>query len=203
MGERKKVAHQAAKSGLVWLTRHAASLAGRQGAHCNLLSPGVTLTASALATTTEERRYEALASIRSPRLGKSEDMAAMVAFLFSDDDAFINCRSFLVDGGAHLSREPGPVTRCQLAGFRFVPLSVATSRFHAVATPAGGGSWEPMPKMEKIRYETSRYKRSVHQVHRDFCRPVPVRLCRDGLRGRRCAAGGGRLPSGGRRWGPQ
>ncbi|MFF2964071.1 SDR family oxidoreductase [Streptomyces sp. NPDC057963] len=94
------MAYQAAKSGLVWLTHHAASLVGRQAVRCNLLSPGVTLTASALATTTEKRRHEALASVRSPRLGKSEGMAAMVAFLFSDDDAFINGRSFLVDGGA-------------------------------------------------------------------------------------------------------
>ncbi|MFF3787924.1 SDR family oxidoreductase [Streptomyces sp. NPDC001933] len=151
VGERRKVAHQAAKSGLVWLTHHAASLTGRQGARCSLLSPGVTITASALATTTEKWRYEALASIRSPHLGWSEDMASMVALLFSNDDAFINVQSFLVDGGAHLSREPGSVTRCHLADFRFVLLSAATRRFHAVATPAGGGSWEPTPKKEPIR----------------------------------------------------
>ncbi|MGW1092419.1 SDR family oxidoreductase [Streptomyces sp. NPDC002596] len=48
-------------------------------------------------------RGEALASVRSPRLGKPEDMVAMVAFLFSDDAAFINGQSFLVDGGAHFS----------------------------------------------------------------------------------------------------
>ncbi|MGW1092420.1 SDR family oxidoreductase [Streptomyces sp. NPDC002596] len=54
MGERTKVAYQAAKSGLVGLTRHTASLAGKQGVRCNLLSPGVTLTASSLATTTED-----------------------------------------------------------------------------------------------------------------------------------------------------
>lgn len=85
------------------LTRHTASLGGKQGVRCNLLSPGVTLTASALATTTEEWRGEALASVRSPRLGKPEDMAAMVAFLFSDDAAFVNGQSFLVDGGAHFN----------------------------------------------------------------------------------------------------
>ncbi|MFB6782603.1 SDR family oxidoreductase [Streptomyces sp. NPDC056352] len=44
-----------------------------------------------------------MASVRSPHLGKPEDMAAIVAFPFSDDAAFINGQSFLVDGGAHFS----------------------------------------------------------------------------------------------------
>ncbi|MFI6060098.1 SDR family NAD(P)-dependent oxidoreductase [Streptomyces sp. NPDC051286] len=102
-GGTTKVAYQASKSGLLGLTRHTASLGGKQGVRCNLLSPGVTLTTAALASTTEEWRDQVLASVRSPRLGKPEDMAAMVAFLFSDDAAFINGQSFLVDGGAHFS----------------------------------------------------------------------------------------------------
>ncbi|MGW4796776.1 SDR family NAD(P)-dependent oxidoreductase [Nonomuraea sp. NPDC004297] len=103
VGPPNKVAYQASKSGLVGLTRHTASLGGRQGVRCNLVSPGVTLTASALATTTEEWRENALASVRSTRLGKPEDIAAMVAFLFSDDAVFVNGQSFLVDGGAHFT----------------------------------------------------------------------------------------------------
>ncbi|MEW2491263.1 SDR family oxidoreductase [Streptomyces sp. NPDC048411] len=102
-GGTTKVAYQASKSGLLGLTRHTASLGGKHGVRCNLLSPGVTLTAAALASTTEEWRDQVLASVRSPRLGKPEDMAAMVAFLFSDDAAFINGQSFLVDGGAHFN----------------------------------------------------------------------------------------------------
>jgi NAD(P)-dependent dehydrogenase (short-subunit alcohol dehydrogenase family) len=39
----------------------------------------------------------------SPRLGDPEDIAAMVAFLFSDDGAYVNGQTILVDGGAHLT----------------------------------------------------------------------------------------------------
>ena len=56
---------------------------------CNSVAPGVILTGAALANTTEEYRKEILASIRSNRLGVPEDLAAMVAFLFSDDGAYV------------------------------------------------------------------------------------------------------------------
>jgi NAD(P)-dependent dehydrogenase (short-subunit alcohol dehydrogenase family) len=50
-----------------------------------------------------EWRDQILATVRSPRLGKPEDLAAMVAFLFSDDGAYINGQSLLVDGGANFT----------------------------------------------------------------------------------------------------
>ncbi|MET8832117.1 SDR family oxidoreductase [Streptomyces sp. NPDC004610] len=97
------VAYQTAKSGLIGLTRHTATLGGKQGVRCNLVSPGITLTASALATLTDAMRETALADVRSPRLGRPEDIAAMVAFLFSGDSEFVNGQSFLIDGGAHFT----------------------------------------------------------------------------------------------------
>jgi NAD(P)-dependent dehydrogenase (short-subunit alcohol dehydrogenase family) len=103
IGESEHVAYQTAKSALVGLTRHTATLAGKQGVRCNLLVPGVTLTQAALANTSEEFRKDALAAVRSPRLGTPEDIAAMVAFLFSDDSAFVNGQTILVDGGANLT----------------------------------------------------------------------------------------------------
>jgi NAD(P)-dependent dehydrogenase (short-subunit alcohol dehydrogenase family) len=102
-GETERVAYQTAKSGLVGLTRHTATLGGRHGVRTNLLSPGVTLTDAALRTTTEEYREQILATTRSPRLGKPEDLAAMVAFLFSDDGAYMNGQSLLVDGGVYFT----------------------------------------------------------------------------------------------------
>ena len=42
----------------------------------------------------------ALASVPSPRLGEPEDIAAAVAFLMSDDAAWINGQVLSVDGGA-------------------------------------------------------------------------------------------------------
>jgi NAD(P)-dependent dehydrogenase (short-subunit alcohol dehydrogenase family) len=40
---------------------------------------------------------------RSPRLGDPDDLAAMVAFLFSDDASYVNGQSLLVDGGANFT----------------------------------------------------------------------------------------------------
>jgi NAD(P)-dependent dehydrogenase (short-subunit alcohol dehydrogenase family) len=69
----------------------------------NVVAPGVVLTKTALRATTEEFRREILASVRSPRLGAPEDIAAMVAFLFSEDGAYVNGQTILVDGGANLT----------------------------------------------------------------------------------------------------
>ena len=42
-------------------------------------------------------------NVASRRLGAPEDIAGMVAFLFSDDGAYVNGQMILVDGGAHLT----------------------------------------------------------------------------------------------------
>jgi len=56
---------------------------------CNSVAPGVILIWVELENTTEEYRNEILASVRANRLGVPEDLAAMVAFLFSDDGAYV------------------------------------------------------------------------------------------------------------------
>ena len=61
------------------------------------------LTKAALSATTEEWRAEFLKGVRSPRLGFPEDIAGVVAFLFSDDALYINGQSLLVDGGANFT----------------------------------------------------------------------------------------------------
>ena len=48
MGEPEHVAYQTAKSGLVGLTRHTATLGGKRGVRCNLVAPGMVLTKTAL-----------------------------------------------------------------------------------------------------------------------------------------------------------
>jgi NAD(P)-dependent dehydrogenase (short-subunit alcohol dehydrogenase family) len=100
-GEDRHVAHQTANAGLHGLTRHTAALGGKHGVRCNSVVAGVILTRAALANRTEEWRTEILASVKSPRLGIPEDIAAMVAFLFSDDAAYVNGQTIHVDGGAN------------------------------------------------------------------------------------------------------
>lgn len=102
-GEPERVAYQAAKSGLIGVNRHTASVGGRRGVRSNLLSPGVILTPAALAATDEAFRDEVLATVRSSRLGVPEDIAGVVAFLLSDDSVYVNGQSILVDGGANFT----------------------------------------------------------------------------------------------------
>src|SRR5712672_3503130 len=103
MGEGQRVAYQTAKSGLIGLNRHTATVGGKHGVRSNIVAPGVTLTAAAMRILNEEYRNQMLASVRSTRLVVPEDIAAMVAFLFSDDAAYVNGQTILVDGGANLS----------------------------------------------------------------------------------------------------
>lgn len=104
-GEDRHVDYQAANAGLYGLTRHTARVGGKHGVRCNSVAVGVILTRAALANTTEEWRTETLASVPSPRLGIPEDLAAMVAFLFSDDAAYVNGQTIHVDGGSNFVRE--------------------------------------------------------------------------------------------------
>src|SRR5258706_1617233 len=103
MGEGQRVAYQTAKSGLLGLNRHTATVGGKHGVRSNIVAPGVTLTAAAVRILSEEYRNQMLAAVRSPRLGVPEDIAAMVAFLFSDDGAYVNGQTLLVDGCANLT----------------------------------------------------------------------------------------------------
>jgi len=99
-GADRDLAYQAANAGLCRLARHTATLGGKHGVRCNSVAAGVILTRAALANTTEEWRTEILTSVASPRLGIPEDIAAMVAFLFSEDAAYVNGQMIHVDGGA-------------------------------------------------------------------------------------------------------
>lgn len=102
-GADRHAAYQAANAGVYGLTRHTAAVGGKHGVRCNSVAAGVILTKSALTNTNEKRRTEILASVRAPRLGIPEDFAAMVAFLFSDDAAYVNGQTIHLDGGADLT----------------------------------------------------------------------------------------------------
>jgi NAD(P)-dependent dehydrogenase (short-subunit alcohol dehydrogenase family) len=52
---------------------------------------------------TEELCANIVATVRSLRLGDPDDLAAMAAFLLSDDASYINGESILIDGGANFT----------------------------------------------------------------------------------------------------
>jgi 3-oxoacyl-[acyl-carrier protein] reductase len=98
-----------AKAALVNLTRGLADELASRSISVNCVGPGHILTerrrrrlereAQALGISSEERCREDAAVIPLGRLGKPEEVAAMVVFLSSPRASYITGQSILVDGG--------------------------------------------------------------------------------------------------------
>ena len=101
-GEPERVSYAVSKSGINALMRHVASRWGKEGIRANAIAPGVVITEATRTGIPDEMKQMILAMTRSPRLGEPEDIAAMVAMLFSDDGAWINGQVVSVDGGVIL-----------------------------------------------------------------------------------------------------
>ena len=99
-GEPERPAYAVAKSGINAIVRHVASKWGKQGIRANAVAPGLVLTETVQAGIDESFRATVLRGQRSPRLGRPEDIAAMVAFLMSDDGEWVNGQVISVDGGS-------------------------------------------------------------------------------------------------------
>lgn len=98
MGNAGQVNYAAAKAGLIGMTKSIArELAGR-GVRANAVAPGFIATDMTDALP-EAAREAAVSTIAMGRLGTPEDIAAAVAFLASDDSAYITGQVIAVDGG--------------------------------------------------------------------------------------------------------
>ena len=100
VGRGVRAAYGASKAGIVLLTKSVASQYGTWGIRCNAVAPGLTLTPGAVSNATPEYIDAALALYPMPRLCAPEDVANAVLFLASDDAAYINAATLMVDGGA-------------------------------------------------------------------------------------------------------
>ncbi len=86
------------KTGLVGMTRALARVVGAWGVTVNAVAPGMIDTEMLAALTPEQRQWW-LEQIPLARLGTPEDVAAAVAFLASDDAAYITGTTLDVNGG--------------------------------------------------------------------------------------------------------
>jgi NAD(P)-dependent dehydrogenase (short-subunit alcohol dehydrogenase family) len=104
-GDLSRVAYGATKGGVNSLTMYIATMYGKQGIRCNAISPGLVMTPAAERNLSEFDREIFLGSHLTTQMCRPVDIAKVVAFLASDDSAFINGEVIRVDGGM-LSHTP-------------------------------------------------------------------------------------------------
>lgn len=102
-GEAERPAYAASKAGINALCRHVASRWGREGIRCNAIAPGLVITEQLEQNMPPEFLEKLLKSSRSIRHGEPRDIAATVAFLMSEDGAWVNGQTWHVNGGATYS----------------------------------------------------------------------------------------------------
>jgi NAD(P)-dependent dehydrogenase (short-subunit alcohol dehydrogenase family) len=84
----------AAKAGLLGFTRTLAREMGRKGITCNAITPGVIETDMTTGVADDLKT-----AVPAGRVGRPEEVAAAVAFLVSEDAAYVNGATLSVDGG--------------------------------------------------------------------------------------------------------
>ena len=104
VGDLARIAYGTSKAGAIAITRYVATQHGRQGIRCNAIAPGLILTEASLKGVPEMVTIISN-HVLTPRLGKPEDVAAVAAFLASDDAAFINGETIRCNGGS-LEHQP-------------------------------------------------------------------------------------------------
>jgi 3-oxoacyl-[acyl-carrier protein] reductase len=91
--------YTAAKAGVLGLTRHMARELAPYRVNVNAVSPGIVDTPMVAAAVTPEQRQKLTASIPFERLAAPAEIASLVAFLVSDDAAYITGASVDIHGG--------------------------------------------------------------------------------------------------------
>lgn len=101
-GENQRPAYAMTKNALQALSRHVARKWGHKGIRANVICPGLIMTEAVKIHMTEKHIEGIKRHTPSHRLGHPDDIAAVVAFLASDDGEFVNGQAWHVNGGTQM-----------------------------------------------------------------------------------------------------
>lgn len=96
------VAYNASKAAINQLTRHVANNWGAQGVRCNAVMPGLVMAETTEAQNDLAMQEMFLMAAKTTRLGRPGDVAAVTAYLLSDDAEWINGQTWFIGGAAHM-----------------------------------------------------------------------------------------------------
>jgi acetoacetyl-CoA reductase len=95
--------YAAAKAGVHGFTKSLALEVARQGITVNTVSPGYLHTPMVSKVPAEVMETKILPQIPLGRLGQPDEVAALVAYLASDEAAFVTGANIAINGGQHMS----------------------------------------------------------------------------------------------------
>ncbi len=97
-GDLARIAYGSTKGAIITLTKYIATQHGTQNIRCNSIAPGVVLT-EALDKTVPGLKEIIKRHILTPEFGTPDDIAALVAFLASDESRYITGENISISGG--------------------------------------------------------------------------------------------------------
>ncbi|MBJ21508.1 MAG: SDR family oxidoreductase [bacterium] len=92
-------AYATSKAAVNCLTQYVATQYGKQGIRCNAILPGLIMTPAVAVGMSQEAVDMILDHHMTTEAGRPEDIAAMVAFLASDESRYVTGQLLRVDGG--------------------------------------------------------------------------------------------------------
>ena len=95
--------YSAAKAGMHGFTKALALEVARKGVTVNTISPGYIGTKMVMAIPQDVLDSKIIPQIPMARLGKPEEVAGLVAYLSSDEAAFLTGANIAINGGQHMS----------------------------------------------------------------------------------------------------